>query len=65
MSTAQLSTAENAGQEFEALRVLAGALNGHLKPQLDESRVGEIVDEKISQARMPRPVEVRIAGREA
>jgi len=63
MPTAECSTEERAGQEYEELfKRLAGALEDHLevKGALDESGVRRIVDEKIAEARLPRPLEVHL-----
>jgi MoxR-like ATPase len=45
----------------DALRVLAGALEEHLRGKgLDEEAVRDIVDQKIAEAKLPRPVEVKL-----
>jgi MoxR-like ATPase len=51
------------GREYQELfKGLAGALEEHLKLKgaLDESAVKQIVDTKIAEARLPRPLEVHL-----
>ena len=53
----------NGNQIFQ---LLADAINEHLPADsIDESKVREIVADEVKAARLPRPIEVRIAGGEA
>ena len=63
MPRAECSEDVKAGQEYQELfKRLAGALEAHLevKGALDESEVKRIVDEKVAEARLPRPLEVHL-----
>jgi MoxR-like ATPase len=63
MSTTECSSEERTGQDHDDLfKRLAGAIQEHLevKGALDESGVKRIVDEKIAEARLPRPLEVHL-----
>jgi len=50
------------GQYAEIFKRLAGAIEEHLevKGSIDEKGVRRIVDEKIAEARLPRPIEVHL-----
>jgi midasin (ATPase involved in ribosome maturation) len=39
---------------------LAEALGGHLRPNLDEAAVRRMIEDQIGQARLPRPLEIRL-----
>ncbi len=63
MPRAECPEETKAGQEYEELfKRLAGALEAHLevKGALDECEVKRIVDEKVAEARLPRPLEVHL-----
>jgi cobaltochelatase CobS len=66
MPTEETSTAvmegQGDGQYAEIFKRLAGAIEEHLevKGSIDESGVKRIVDEKIAEARLPRPLEVHL-----
>jgi cobaltochelatase CobS len=63
MPKAECTTGPQSGQEYDELfQRLAGALQAHLEltGALDESEVKRIVDEKIAEARLPRPLEVHL-----
>jgi ATP-dependent protease Clp ATPase subunit len=57
------STAEAVGQaeHAELFKMFAGAIQEHLAGMsVDQDEVTRICDEKISQARLPRPIEVHL-----
>lgn len=66
MHTKETSTAvmegQGDGQYADLFKRLAGAIEEHLevKGSIDEKGVRRIVDEKIAEARLPRPIEVHL-----
>jgi len=63
MPNAQSTAVERTGQDHaELFAKLAGAIQEHLeiKGALDAEQVREIVDSKIAEARLPRPLEVHL-----
>jgi MoxR-like ATPase len=63
MPNAECTAVEGTGQEYQELfQRLAGAIQNHLeiKGALDEPGVRKIVDAKIAEARLPRPIEVHL-----
>jgi cobaltochelatase CobS len=55
-------TKVNGSEHAEVFRLLAHAVEEHIapKPTVDEEKVRSICDERIAQARLPRPVEVKL-----
>ncbi len=62
MSNAQTTSEASATQ---ALVQLAQALNPHMASAMDEAAVEKIVDAKVAEARLPRPIEIRQQGKDA
>ncbi|MBE3098152.1 MAG: AAA family ATPase [Planctomycetes bacterium] len=66
MPTEETSTAvmegQGDGQYADLFKRLAGAIEEHLevKGSIDEPAVRRIVDEKVAEARLPRPIEVHL-----
>ncbi|MCY3024597.1 MAG: AAA family ATPase [Planctomycetota bacterium] len=49
----------NERQQLKVFELLAEQLQEHLRSTVDEETVHKIVDERIAQARLPRPIEIR------
>ncbi len=60
-STLTSTSGQTSGNQI--FQLLADAINEHLPADsIDESKVREIVADEVKAARLPRPIEVRIAG---
>lgn len=67
MSNAQNTSEASATQaeHSKVFEMLAHAINEHITSPMDEAAVEKIVDAKVAEARLPRPIEIRQQGKDA